>query len=111
MWSSFDCGPVLQRGVSGMQRLNGELSDKPAVEGHLLSACRGLRHLAARRFVDGAIAKHDTLVIADGRRLVAALLRTCTSAAVVRGINTVHAASYTPRHHDVLGHFSLRQTG
>ena len=92
-----------------------------AVERHLLPAGRRLeaalhatiaafcgathlRGLAASGLVHRAIAQHDAFVVADGRWLVAALLGASTRAAVVRCINTVHAASHAPRHHDILGH-------
>ena len=80
------------------------ISHTPAVERHLLPARGGLRRLAPGEFVDWAVAQHDTLVVADGRRLVAALLRACARTTVVRSINAVHATTDTPRHHNVLRH-------
>ncbi len=81
----------------------------PAIERHLLTAGRRLRCLAACCFVHGPVAKHDTLVVAYGGRLVAALLGAGTPAAVVRRINAVHTASHSPRHHNVLGHLWVQQ--
>ena len=87
------------------------ISHTPAVERHLLPARGGLRRLAPGEFVDWAVAQHDTLVVADGRRLVAALLRACARTTVVRSINAVHATTDTPRHHNVLRHVCEQREG
>ncbi len=86
-------------------------SHAPAVERHLLPARGGLRRLAPGEFVDRAVAQHDTLVVADGRRLIAALLRACARTTVVRSINAVHATADTPRHHNVLRHVCEQREG